>query len=94
MCIAQSPKMPRAPDLDSRRDLAAALKYLKKAYKIERRAHGEDHIRLAPIVGNISEVHKQMGEYGLAVGVLEESLRIFRRAYGENHLRYRCLLPP
>ena len=71
-----------------RSDLDEALKYLKKAYKIERRAHGEDHMRLAPIVGNISEVLKRKGEYGRAVEHLEESLRIFRREYGENHLRY------
>jgi tetratricopeptide (TPR) repeat protein len=58
------------------------------ALEINKRSYGENHVKYANNLKNLSSVLKHLGDYeGAKEGYLK-ALEINKRSYGENHVIY------
>jgi tetratricopeptide (TPR) repeat protein len=69
-------------------DYKGAKEGYLKALEINKRNYGENHVKYARNLSNLSTVLKDLGDYERAKEGYLKALEINKRSYGENHVNY------
>jgi tetratricopeptide (TPR) repeat protein len=59
-----------------------------KTLEINKRSFGEDHVRYARSLENLSNVLNDLGDYKGAIERIIKALEINKRNFGEDHVIY------
>jgi tetratricopeptide (TPR) repeat protein len=73
--------------LHNRMELVSARSALERALKIDERAFGPDHTRVAIDVNNLGSVLQDLGDLAGAKSCFEKALKIDEKAFGPDHTR-------